>query len=125
VLNLDELQLCVEQIPAPIIYNMVGVSPYASLSELKEIGVALVIDPVGSFQAAARAVFDYMKELHHDETDFMIRFNNSVREHPIGDTHAFVGFGEYRRLEEVFLPSEEVQMRYKQSVGYQPSKNGD
>ncbi len=125
VLTLDELRLCVEKIPAPILYNMVGVSPNASLSELQEIGVTFVADPIGAFLSGARAVYDYMQGLHAGETDFMIRFNQSIREHPIGDVHAFVGFGEYRQLEETFLPNEEVQQRYEQTVGYQPLKSGD
>ncbi|MEW6442818.1 MAG: isocitrate lyase/PEP mutase family protein [bacterium] len=125
VLTLDELRLCVERIPAPIVYNMVGVSPKASLSELEEIGVAFIADPIGAFLAAARAVYDYMKELRTGETDFMIRFSKSLQRHPIADVHAFVGFGEYRELEETFLPKEEVLQRYEQSVGYQPSKSGN
>ncbi len=125
VLTLDELRLCVERIPAPIIYNMVGVSPNAGLAELQEIGVTFVADPIGAFLSGARAVYDYMKGLYTGQTDFMIRFNESLREHPIGDVHAFVGFGEYRRLEETFLPTEEVVKRYEQTVGYQPSKSGE
>ena len=125
LLTLDELRQCVAEIPVPILYNMVGVSPYASLSELEEIGVAMVIDAAGPIRATIKAVYDYLAGLATGHTEFIINFNDTLKGHPTEDIHAFVGFGEYRKLEEIFLPSEEVQRRYNQTIGYKPSKNGD
>ena len=48
------------------------------------------------------------------------RWEASVKDHPAGNMHAFIGFSEIRKLEEAFLPSAEVLAKYEGSVGFQP-----
>jgi hypothetical protein len=48
----------------------------------------------------------------------MMQADRQFDAHPTGDLHAFVGFPEIRRLEEEFLPREEVETKYRKSLGY-------
>ena len=50
----------------------------------------------------------------------MMQFNQELEGHPTANFHEFIGFPEIRKLEEEFLPGEEVDRKYAQSIGYQP-----
>jgi 2-methylisocitrate lyase-like PEP mutase family enzyme len=116
----DELERCIEEIPAPILYNMAGVSPLLPMSQLQEMGVAIVANAGGAFRSAIKAVWDYMHGFAAGGTEFMMQFNKEIEGHPTGNFHEFIGFPEIRTVEEAYLPSEEVQCKYAQSIGYQP-----
>ncbi|MEW6670917.1 MAG: isocitrate lyase/PEP mutase family protein [Thermodesulfobacteriota bacterium] len=120
--SLQELERCVKEIAAPIHYNMsaVGVSFYARLSQLEEMGVAIVSNPGGLLRSAMKAMWDYAQGFAAEGTEFMIRADREFDSHPTGNLHAFMGFPEIRRLEEEFLPKEETQKKYSDSIGYQP-----
>jgi hypothetical protein len=34
------------------------------------------------------------------------------------DVHAFIGFPEVRKMEEEYLPGEEIQKKYESTLGY-------
>lgn len=118
----EELEQCISEIPVPIHYNMsnVGVSFYLPHSRLEEMGVAVVSDPGGPIRSAIMAMWDYCHGLASRGTDHMIDMDKKFETHPTGDMHAFIGFPQFRKLEAEFLPSEEVQRKYAQSIGYQP-----
>jgi 2-methylisocitrate lyase-like PEP mutase family enzyme len=118
--SVDELERSVREIPAPILYNMTGVSPLLPMSQLQEIGVCIVENAGGAFVAAARAMWDYMQGLASGGTEFMMQSFSTLADHPIRNFHEFIGFPEIRKLEEEYLPSEEVQRKYAETVGYQP-----
>ncbi len=122
--SVEELERCVSEVPAPILYNMTGVSPYVSMADLKKMGVGIVENAGGAFASAARAMWDYMEGLASGGTDFMMESGKEMAEqmvgHPIRNFHEFIGFPQIRKLEEEFLPSEEVQRKYAETVGYQP-----
>lgn len=120
--SIEELQLCVSEIPAQIHYNMtnLGVSFYASLTELDEMGVAIVSNPGGLIRAAMKAMWDYCEGQAEKGTTYMIEADKSFSAHPTGNVHQFIGFPHIRELEEEFLPREEVQKKYDHSIGYQP-----
>jgi hypothetical protein len=65
-----------------------------------------------------------MQGLASGGTDFMMESGKEMAEqmagHPIRNFHEFIGFPEIRKLEEEYLPSEEVQRKYAETVGYQP-----
>jgi hypothetical protein len=90
------------------------------MSQLQEIGVCIVENAGGAFVAAARAMWDYMQGLASGGTEFMMQSFSTLADHPIRNFHEFIGFPEIRKLEEEYLPSEEVQRKYAETVGYQP-----
>jgi 2-methylisocitrate lyase-like PEP mutase family enzyme len=116
----EELDQCVNEIPAPILYNMTGVSPLLPMPRLKEMGIAIVEIAGGAFLPAARAMWDFMHGLATGGTDFLIEFGTGLREHPMRKFHEFIGFPEIRKFEEEYLPDEEVQRKYAETIGYQP-----
>ena len=120
--SVEELERCVKEIPAPIHYNMsnLGVSFYLPLSRLEQMGVAIVSNPGGLLRTVIKAMWDYAQGFASGGTDFMMEADDQFAAHPTGDLHAFVGFPEIRRLEEEFLPREEVQIKYSKSLGYRP-----
>ena len=120
--SLQELERCVKEIAAPIHYNMsaIGVSFYARLSQLEEIGVAIVSNPGGLLRSALKAMWDYAQGFAAEGTEFMMKADKEFDSHPTGNMHALVGFPEMRRLEEEFLPKEEIKKKYSGSMGYQP-----
>jgi 2-methylisocitrate lyase-like PEP mutase family enzyme len=120
LLTLQELERCVKEIPVPIHYNMsvVGVSFYASLEHLRNLGVAIVSNPGGPLRAAVKAMWDYLHGFAAGGTDFMIQADREFEAHPTGDMHKFFGFGEIRRLEQEFLPKGDVERKYADSIGY-------
>jgi 2-methylisocitrate lyase-like PEP mutase family enzyme len=122
LINVEELERCLEEINAPIHYNMaaLGVSAYVPLSRLEEIGVSIVSNPAGLLRAAMKAMWDYAHGFAADGTDFMKKSDDGYAGHPTENLHAFVGFPEIRRLEEEFLPKSEVDRRYSKSIGFQP-----
>ena len=120
ITKVGELERIVKEIPAPILYNMVGLSPQLTMSQLQKMGVAIVADAGGAFRSAMRAIWDYMHGFAKGGTEFMIQYQKEIQGHPTANFHQFIGFPEIRRLEEQYLPSEEVQRKYAQSIGYQP-----
>jgi 2-methylisocitrate lyase-like PEP mutase family enzyme len=120
ITTIQQLERFVNEIPAPILYNMVGVSPYVPMPQLQKMGVAIVANAGGAFRSAARAMWDYMQDFFKGGTEFLMQFDKQISGHPTANFHQFIGFPEIRRLEEQYLPSEEVQRKYAQSIGYQP-----
>ena len=116
----EELERCVREVPAPILYNMVGVSPLLPFEELEALGVAVVEHAGGAFLAAARAMLDFMHGFKAGGTQFLVEFGQGLAQHPMRNFHRFIGFDRIRQLEEEYLPSEEVQRKYAETVGYQP-----
>jgi 2-methylisocitrate lyase-like PEP mutase family enzyme len=118
--SLEDLECSLKEIPAPLLYNMTGVSPLLPMPDLKRLGVAIVEIAGGAFVSAARAMWDFMHGLQAGGTDFLIEFGRGLIDHPIRNFHQFIGFPEIKKYEELFLPSEEVQRKYAETVGYQP-----
>ena len=90
------------------------------MPRLREMGIAIVVDAGAAFRSAIKGVWDYMHGFAAGGTEFMMQFNKEMKGHPTANFHEFIGFPEIRKLEEEFLPSEEVERKYAQSIGYQP-----
>jgi hypothetical protein len=43
-----------------------------------------------------------------------------MKGHPLEEFHDFAGFPEMKALEEKFLPKEEVERKYRETLGYKP-----
>jgi 2-methylisocitrate lyase-like PEP mutase family enzyme len=120
ITSVEELQKCVDEVPAPILYNMTGVSPHVPIAQLQEMGVKIMANAGGAFRSAAKAMWDYLHGFQAGGTEFKMQFDKEIEGHPTANFHEFIGFPEIRKLEEKYLPSEEVQRKYAETVGYQP-----
>jgi 2-methylisocitrate lyase-like PEP mutase family enzyme len=118
--SVEDLEKSLQEIKAPLLYNMTGVSPLLPMAGLHDLGVAIVEIAGGAFVSAARAMWDFMQGLQSAGTDFLLEFNRGLKGHPIGNFHKFIGFPEIRAYEEMFLPDEEVKRKYAETVGYRP-----
>jgi 2-methylisocitrate lyase-like PEP mutase family enzyme len=116
----EDLESSLQEIPAPLLYNMTGVSPMLSMTDLSRLGVAIVEIAGGAFISAAKAMWDFMQGLNSGGTDFLIEFGRGLRDHPMRNFHQFIGFPEIKKYEQLFLPSEEVRRKYAETLGYQP-----
>ena len=116
-------QVC-REVHGPIHYNRTGVSPLLPLDELNRIGVAMVSNATGTLRASARAMWDYMAAFRAEDVEHQKRFLAENEGHPTDDFHGFMGFPEFRRLEEDFLPAEDVLAKYDGSIGYRPPASG-
>jgi len=120
VLSRDELAQVAREVKAPLLYNRTGVSPNLSLSELDGLGVFLVVNAGGALRAASRAMWDYLHEFAKDDAKLEERLKAELKGHPVGDFHSFVGFPEIRKLEDEFLPREEMLRRHEGTIGFKP-----
>lgn len=120
LLTLDEVQRCGKEVGAPLMYNMVGLSPRVALDDLAAAGVFLVCIPVLVLQATLRAAWDALHDLRKGGVEWLRNYEAGLAGHPLGDVHRFVGFAEVARLEEEYLPPAQVVARYHGSLGYRP-----
>jgi 2-methylisocitrate lyase-like PEP mutase family enzyme len=69
-LSVEELQRIANELPGPLVANMIerGVTPHLSRSELEQLGFNLIVCPLSALFAAARAVRDVLAELRDEET---------------------------------------------------------
>ena len=115
-----ELDRCAREIRGPLHFNRTGVSPRLPLARLNELGIAIVSNATGSLRSSTVALWDYMQAFAKEDVELVKRWEASVKDHPAGNMHAFIGFSEIRKLEEEFLPSAEMLAKYEGSVGFQP-----
>ena len=114
----DELEQVARAVGAPLLYNRTGVSPNLSVDEMSQMRVFLVANAGGAMRAAARAMWDYLHGFAREDTAWDERVAREMAGHPAADLHAFVGFPAIRRLEEEFLPKEELESKYDGSIGF-------
>ena len=103
-----EIERCVAEIKGPLTYNRTGVSPRLSLAQLDALGIAMVANASGALRSATVAMVDYFEEFARDDVAAVKRFEARTRDHAAGNMHAYIGFPEIKKLEEEFLPAEEV-----------------
>jgi len=120
LLSLAEVQRCGTEIAAPLMYNIVGISPRLPLDELRNAGVFLVCIPAVVLQATLRAAWDALHGLHEGGVEWLRGYEAALAGHPVSDIHRFVGFDEVARLEGEYLPRSEMTSRYDGSLGYRP-----
>jgi 2-methylisocitrate lyase-like PEP mutase family enzyme len=120
LLDAAEIGRVCRAVKAPILYNRTGVSAMLSLDELRELGVTIVANANGALRAASRAMWDYLHEFKREDAALERRLREELKDHPVGDFHAFVGFPAIRQLEEEFLPREEMLRKYEGSLGFKP-----
>ncbi len=80
----------------------------------------MVSNATGALRSTTVALWDYMHAFARDDVELVKRWEASVKDHPAGNMHAFIGFAEIRKFEQEFLPAEEVLRKYDGAVGFQP-----
>jgi hypothetical protein len=65
-------------------------------------------------------MWDYLHAFKAEDAALERRLKEEMKNHPVGDFHAFVGFPAIRKLEEEFLPREEMLRKYEGSLGFKP-----
>lgn len=116
----EELERVAREVKAPMLYNRTGVSPNLSAAEMSGLGIFIVANAGGPLRAASRALWDYLHAFAKEDAALEARLQAELKSHPVGDFHAFVGFPAIRKLEEEFLPPEELVRRYDGSIGFRP-----
>lgn len=115
----DEIAETVKRVKGPIVYNMIGISPIIPIPRLISLGVAII--GFGNAQwAATKAIWDYAHDLKSRGMEAQMDYIRSVKGHPLEEFHDFAGFPAMKALEEKFLPGEEVEQKYKGTLGYKP-----
>jgi hypothetical protein len=71
-------------------------------------------------RAAARAMWDYLHGFAREDVAWDEKVAKEMAGHPCADLHAFVGFPAIRRLEDEFLPRDELDAKYDGSIGFKP-----
>lgn len=117
LLSVDELKYAVDNVKAPLLYNMGGLSPTLTEEELNDIGVKIVILAGASTTSAYRGVLDYMTRIKKD-----LMYQKEFVEQRVtqggNEVFQFVGFQKMQELEEKYLPKEMLDARYGQpSIG--------
>jgi len=115
----DELIRVVKDVEGPVLYNMIGISPIIPFPELKEIGVSIIGFGMAHW-AATRSIWDYAHDIKKRGVDAQLQFLDSMKGHPLEDDHAFAGFTEMKAMEEKYLPEEEIEQKYHDTLGYKP-----
>jgi 2-methylisocitrate lyase-like PEP mutase family enzyme len=117
----DEVRRVCREVKGPVLYNQTGVSPRFGLSELEELGIAIVILPGVALRATIQAVYDLGVALRDTGPLAEEAFDAGFKKHPLANVHAFAGFDQIQAWEKEFLPAED-QDKYADSVGYQPTR---
>ena len=117
----DEVRRVCREVKGPVLYNQTGVSPRFGLSELEELGIAIVILPGVALRATIQAVYDLGVALRDTGPLAEEAFDAGFKKHPLANVHAFAGFDQIQAWEKEFLPAED-QNKYADSVGYQPTR---
>jgi 2-methylisocitrate lyase-like PEP mutase family enzyme len=120
IISEDEIIKFCTEIHGPILYNCAGKSPRLSLERLGELGVSAVIMPLATTRVVAKEVYDFVVKLKGEGVMYESRWQKEFEEnHPLGNFHFFSGLSEIRKLEQMYLPEEDVD-KYQDSLGFQP-----
>ena len=84
------------------------------------MGVGLIIYPFASVHASAVATWDFLAGLKAENTRAQVKFERKYKDHPLSDLRKLFelgGLDELEGFEKKFLPPEEIEAMYKDSVG--------
>jgi 2-methylisocitrate lyase-like PEP mutase family enzyme len=115
----EEVVRFVEEIDAPILYNWGGISPKFSVERMQELGIAITIFAGLAATATRRAVWDLAHDMVVRGPQAYKEYVDSMEGHPLQDGHAFIGVPEVQKMEDLYLPKEEIEQRLTADVGAQ------
>ena len=120
LLSRAELERLGREVDAPTVYHPTAISPRLSAKECHDVGVGMIIYPFASIHASAVATWDFFTRLKRDGTKAQVDFEMKYKTHPLGDVRKLFelgGLDELEGLERKFLPAEEIEARYNNSIG--------
>lgn len=117
----DEVARVGEEVDAPLLYNLAGISPRIEPLELEQLGYDLVIYPGLAMQATIAAVYNYASKLDAEGTSAFVEMEEEFETLPFG-FHEFSGFPEIVEQEERYLPAEESE-KYEGTLGADVREN--
>lgn len=120
VISREELERVAREVEMPLLYNRTGISPNMTLAEMRDLRIFTVINANGAMRAGARAMWDYLHDFAREDAALDARLAGEIKDHPLADFHAFVGFPQIRTLEQEFLPVDDVSRKYEGSLGFRP-----
>ncbi len=108
--SLEEVELLVKKIPAPIAFNIIpgGKTPPFSVNELERIGVKYLSIPMVALYAATKAMMEALKVLK-ETRDYVKASEYGVTWYEFNE---LVGLRKWRQLEFEVLPPEELLKMY-------------
>jgi 2-methylisocitrate lyase-like PEP mutase family enzyme len=115
----DEVRRICRDVKGRVFYNMTGVSPRFTIDEMRSMGIAVCISPNAMLRSALAAMHDLARDMKAQGPVAETRFNETFRNHPLGDLHTFAGFDRIREWEREYL-GEEAMKKYADSVGHVP-----
>lgn len=116
-LSMEELELLGKKIEAPLFANMIikgGLTPLVPFDKLQEMGYTIVIIPLATLQLVIKSMIDFMRALKEKGVEGLQEFEDRMVTTAEAFTHA--GFPEYQKLEEIYLPKEVLEARYKRET---------
>lgn len=125
LLSAEEYARFAREVPGPKVFNTGGyarrrTTPKLATAEVAAMGYALVLFPLAAMRAGVRAEWDVLEGLKARGTAHEIDHLATLDGHPVENWYEFTGIAEVRRLEERYLPPDEVDARYARSVGHEP-----
>lgn len=113
----EEVERYVREIDGPCFCPLVQIDPVPSLQELQELGMAINFAGA-SHPVMAKALWDHFSGMFEDGPATQAAFRASMKGHPLANFHGFIGFDWVREMEDRYLPADQVEERYRSSIGY-------
>jgi 2-methylisocitrate lyase-like PEP mutase family enzyme len=120
LLSKEELERVGKETGAPSVFHPTAISPRLSAEECHRAGAGMIIYPFASVHASAIASWEFLASLKAEGTKAQVDFENKYRGHPLSDLRKLFelgGLNELQKLEAEFLPREDTEARYEQSIG--------
>uniref|UniRef100_A0A7C4U943 Isocitrate lyase/PEP mutase family protein n=1 Tax=candidate division WOR-3 bacterium TaxID=2052148 RepID=A0A7C4U943_UNCW3 len=113
----SDIERAVKEVKGPLSVNLMdaisGVkTELIPIPELAKMGVGRVSIPVASIMVMHKALTDFFKALKNSPTGILKGETHWIT--PFKEYTDFVGLGDYRKLEEEFLPRERLETKYKE-----------
>jgi isocitrate lyase len=89
-----------------------------SFERLEELGFRLIILPMQVSRAVLAGGWDFLSDLKKKSEVAVYEQEKRLAGHPTEDYQEFAGFPEIVKLEENYLPKEEVYRKYQESQGF-------
>lgn len=88
-----------------------------TFDDIANMGYKIIIVSLGCLRVGLQAIWDFAVDLLNRKEEAEKDFEKRLRGHPTEDFNKFAGFPYIKELEARYLPSEEVEMKYKRSIG--------
>jgi len=110
-----EVQQVGQEVDAPLLYNMTGISPKLELEKLNGYGFDMVIVPALGMRAAIASVYEQAVELREHGAETVSTLESQFESLPF-DLHEFAGFPDVVAQEEEYMPDDELD-KYEDTLG--------